>query len=59
MQDSERYSPKELEQMKQRRRVAAERVRRILQELEDAEREFAAATDDLNRVLASRPRDAA
>lgn len=59
MPDRDRYSSNELEQLKHRRRVAAERVRNALQELEDAEREFAAATDDLNNALAARPRDAA
>lgn len=52
MQDSERHSP-EIEKLKQRRRLAAERVRRLLQELENAERDFAAATEELNRALKS------
>ena len=59
MQDQQRHSANEIEPLKQRRRVAAERVRRILQELEDAEREFAAATDELNRALEAASRDAA
>ncbi len=60
MQECERHSQlAEVEELKKRRRFAAERVRHALQELEDAERDFAALTDELNRALDGSSRDAA
>jgi hypothetical protein len=52
MEERERHSPPEsLDELKNKRRLAADRVRHLLQELEVAEREFAAATEELARAL--------
>jgi hypothetical protein len=60
MEDRERHSPsKNLEEIKNKRRIAADRVRHLLQELEVAEREFAAATEELTRALDAAGRAAA
>jgi hypothetical protein len=60
MEDRERHSPsKNLEEIKNKRRIAADRVRHLLQELEVAEREFAAATEELARALDAAGRAAA
>ena len=60
MEDRERHSPSEnLEALKNKRRLAADRVRHLLQELEVAEREFAAATEELTRAMGGVAREAA
>lgn len=51
MQDGERHSHEELiERLKQQRREAADRVQRLLGELEVAEQRFAEITERLERL---------
>lgn len=59
MEDRERHSPSNLDELKNKRRIAADRVRHLLQELEVAEREFATATEDLARAMGGVAREAA
>jgi hypothetical protein len=60
MEDRERHSQNELVlQLKKKRGEAADRVRRLLQELENAEREFAAVSEELSRAQHATSQDAA
>lgn len=57
MDQSERHSLEDIQILEDKRRKAAERVRRLLEELEAAEREFDAATrkvDDAGVLFRSR-----
>ncbi len=49
--ESERHSQATIEELKLRRREAAEQLRYLLHELETAEREFERVTRELQRAL--------
>ncbi len=57
--DSERHSQRTIEDLKERRRRAAEQVRYLLHELEAAEVEFEEATRELQKALDRDPEAAA
>lgn len=50
MKQSERHSPDDIQVLEDKRRKAAARVRRLLEELEAAERDFNAATREVDNA---------